>query len=52
MNHKELCDYHHLIWKIKNGLDAGLVLFNIDEDGELEWCGTDKQWENYQDLIN
>jgi len=29
---------------------AGLTCTGKDEDGDLEWVGTQKQWDRYEDL--
>lgn len=31
--------------------EAGLVFSGINEDGEKEWIGTDKEWNRYSELI-
>ena len=45
------CDLHCLTWKLKKGLEAGLLLCDINENDEPVWCGTDEQWSTYKDLI-
>lgn len=29
---------------------AGLLSSGVDEDGNIEWLGTKKQWEKYEEL--
>ena len=30
---------------------AGLIDVGLDEDGNVEWCGTKKQWNKYEELV-
>lgn len=34
---------------IQMHLDAGLVLTGFDKEGVMEWMGTDKQWEAFDE---
>ena len=44
-------DLRCLTWKLKKGLEANLLLCDINENDEPVWCGTDEQWGTYKDLI-
>lgn len=31
--------------------EAGLLCDGVNEDGDLEWIGSDKQWKKYHSLV-
>ena len=32
--------------------EAGLILQGREDDGELMWCGTNRQWSDYEYLMD
>ena len=48
INRQDVEDYEP---EIDLHLQAGLVDAGIDNDGEMEWIGTDEKWKRYNKLV-
>lgn len=39
-------------YQIKYAIWSGLLLWGVDEDGDLEWCGTSEMFRKYRRLCD